>query len=429
MICVVMLLSAAVSAEESTKISGPPVLTLDDCLKQGLQNNNQILLADSNIKMNQKQVQQAFGNYLPTVSYSIYNYNPSYSANEYGSTKSDYYTRDLSINQTLFSGGNITYNYKNTKLNLKMALSDKRKTQQELIFQIKSAFYDLWLKQQNLLTAIASEDNMGQHYQLVLKMYNRGSANKLELYQAQGQWEEQKVTTMTAQNEVSQSRLTLATLIGIDKFKEFAAGYDLNQFNSVDVEGSIQDLVEQAYQERPEMDKARLNVQISDNSIKSQQAKYYPTVMLSYCYDDSSHQLTNRADSYTWYLRLSLSGTVFDGLSAQSGVAAAKQNLISAQYQLKLQQDQIFADVAQALQSLKQSRELIQSTRMNVEFMKERVRLTGLQYNNGKANTTDFIDAQTALDKALNSYYSQVINYLSAVAKLDYVMGKDIDNP
>jgi outer membrane protein TolC len=103
--------------------------------------------------------------------------------------------------------------------------------------------------------------------------------------------------------------------------------------------------------------------------------------------------------------------------------------MISAQYQLKLQQDQIFADVAQAWQSLQQSRELIQSTRMNVEFMKERVRLTELQYERGNANTTDFIDAQTALDKALNDYYSQVMSYLTAVAKLDYAMGKDINIP
>jgi outer membrane protein TolC len=62
---------------------------------------------------------------------------------------------------------------------------------------------------------------------------------------------------------------------------------------------------------------------------------------------------------------------------------------------------------------------------MNVDFMKERVHLTELQYNNGKATTSDFIDAQSALDKAYNDYYGQIMSYLTALATLDYSIGKD----
>jgi outer membrane protein len=426
-----MFLPAAFAAENINP-SGTPELTLDKCLKLGLQNNNQIFLADSNILMNQKLVQQAFSGYLPTVSYRISDYRPYYpitsgydgNSNPIN-TQKNYYDKNLSVTQILFNGGQTTYQYRNADLNLKMAISDKRKTGQDLVYQIKTAFYDLWLKQQNLLTALASQDNMGQHYQLVLKMYDRGIANKLELYQAQGQWEEQKVAAVTTKNEVSQSRLTLATLIGIDKFKEFAAGYDLHKFSPAGPDGTIQDLIEQAYQTRPEMEKLRLNVQLCQNYIKSQQIKYYPTIGLTCSYDDQSDQLTNHSYSYSWYLMGSVSGTVFDGFSTRSAVAAAKQNLISAQYQLKLQQNQIFTDVAKALQSLQQSRELIQFTGENVEIARERLRLTELQYENAKADTTDFIDAQTALDTALNNYYSQVMNYLKAAAKLDNAMGKD----
>jgi outer membrane protein TolC len=422
----VILIPMAVYAADDNSSKDTKIFSLDNCLKLGFQNNTQLLLAKSNIQMYQKEVQRAFGSYLPSLTYQFDNYTLS-DTNPYTYPTNPYnvYDGQVSVSQPLYTGGKISFGYKNAKLNLQSAFEDKRKAEQELVYQIKEAFYDMWLKQQNLVTADISQNTMGKHYQLVNRMYQVGNANKLELYQAQGQWEEQKVAAITARNQVDQARLTLATLIGVNKFLEFSVEYDLTKFNFNDVNKNlIQVTAQQAFEDRPESRKVKINIEIAENNIKIAEANLSPTIGLSGNYKTQSQDLTANGEK-SWGLTLSFSGTVFDGFSAQAGIGSAKQSLISAQLQEKLQQDQIFTDVAQSLQSLKQSRDLIHSTQMNVDFMKERVHLTELQYNNGKATTSDFIDAQSALDKAYNDYYGQIMSYLTALATLDYSIGKD----
>jgi DNA-binding MarR family transcriptional regulator len=51
---------------------------------------------------------------------------------------------------------------------LEIAREDERQTKIQLVFDIKTAFYDLWLKDQQLAVAQSSYDNLGQHYRTVL---------------------------------------------------------------------------------------------------------------------------------------------------------------------------------------------------------------------------------------------------------------------
>lgn len=418
---VAMLISAYAFAAEESKPTEPITLSLDDCLKMGFKNNTQLLLAKNNIEIYKKEVQRVFSGFLPTISYNISDYNTetSYPNNplsyEYG-----YLEKEVTLSQMLYNGGVTYLNYANAKKNLTTAMEDKRRTEQNLTYQIKAAFYDLWLKQQNLSTALESEKNMEKHYQLVDLMYKAGKSNKLELYQARGQWEEQKVATESAKNEMAQARLALATLINTDRFMEFEAQYDLSQFKPLDVnKDSVKTVTEEAYQDRPEMHKVKIAIEVAENNYKIQKAKVLPTLGLTYDYaSDSGDQ-----EQKKWSLVFSLSGTLFDGFNYQAGLGVAKQQLESARLQENIQRDQILTEVTQSLQSLKQSYDLIKSTNLNVGFMKERVYLTRLQYDNGKADTTEVIDAQSALDKALNGYYGQVMSYLTAQARLDYVLG------
>lgn len=415
----------AFAAEESKPMESI-ALSLDECLQMGFQNNNQLLLTINNVEIYKKEVQRAYSGFLPTISYNITGYLPSYYDDGYNSIENDYFTKGITLSQMLFNGGVTYLNYANAKLNLTTALEDKRKTEQNLTYQIKAAFYDLWLKQQNLSTAVESEKDMEKHYQLVDRMYKAGSSNKLELYQARGRWEEQKVATESAKNEMAQAKLALATLINIDRYQEFKTQYDLLQFKPLDVNpDSVKTVVEEAYRDRPEMHKAKLAIEVAENNVKLQKAKVLPSLGLNYDYSLESEKLSATEGTKKWYLVFSLSGTLFDGFNYQAGMGVAKQQLESAQLQENIQRDQILTEVTQSLQSLKQSYDLIKSTSLNVSFMKERVYLTRLQYENGKADTTEVIDAQSALDKALNSYYGQVMSYLTAKARLDFVLGID----
>lgn len=409
-------------------------LSLDECLKLGFQNHVTIIVADHRVAIAEKVVREKYGSYLPSVNYNIYRtklkseqtyFNPYLNEDQIQTSESDTYTEGISLTQYLYTGGLIKADYQIALLNLESAMEDKRRAEQELAYNIKSAFYDLWLKQQTYGTALTFQENMAKHYQVINRMYQVGRCNKLELSQARILWEEQKVSSLTAGNKMAEARLTLAALIGIDKFQEFEAELDISKIDlSEEYEGDPRAVAEEAYIKRPDLRRMKQSVAIAEYQIIQARAGLLPKVSLAYNYQlDGEEFLAD--DSKRWTLTLNLSGMAFDGFATKNRIEAARENLKLLQHQELSQRDQVMVEVIQTIRSLKETKYLIDTNRLNIDLASENVNLTGIQFNNGKATTNDFKDAQMSLLQALDGYHGQVINYLIQQARFDYVTGND----
>ena len=403
-------------------------LPLDECLKLGFQNHSKIIAAEHRVVIAEKGVREKYGSYLPSVNYLIERTKSSIKQPYYGVTvtsESDTYTEGISVTQYLYAGGAIKADYQIALLNLESALEGKRRAEQELAYNIKFAFFDLWLKQQNYQTALASLENKAKHYQLINRMYLIGSCNKLDLSQARVLWEEQKVATQSAKNRMSEAGLTLAALIGIDKFQSIGAELDLSKIDFSDKpEDDPQAIAKAAYLERPDLRQVKQSVAIAECQIKKAKAVLLPRVSLSGNYQLEDEQLL-LDDTKRWSLTINLSGMAFDGFATRNRIEAAQENLKLIQSQEAAARDQVTVEVIQTLRSLKVTKELVNTNYLNIDLAKENVYLTEIQFNNGKATTNDFKNAQISLIQALDGYYGQVINYLIQQAKMDYVTGKD----
>jgi len=83
--------------------------------------------------------------------------------------------------------------------------------------------------------------------------------------------------------------------------------------------------------------------------------------------------------------------------------------------------------VDQVLKKLEENREVILANQANITLAEEALKLTEIRFQSGMATTMDVIDAQLALDQALNGYYGGVYAYLTTLAQLDLAIGKDFD--
>lgn len=404
-------------------------LSLAECLKLGFQNHVTIIVADHRIAIAEKGVREKYGSYLPAVNYNIYRKKSSSEQLYYGvpvTSESDTYTEGVSVTQYLYAGGAIKSGYQIALLNLELAVEDKRRAEQELAYNIKSDFYDLWLKQQSYRTALTFQENMAKHYQLINQMYQLGRCNKLDLSQARILWEEQKVSTLTAGNKMAEARLTLAALIGIDKFQEFEPELDISEIDlSEEYEADPRAIAGEAYIQRPDLRRMKQSVAIAEYQIVQAKAGLLPKVSLSYDYQLSDEELFGD-NTKQWSLSLNLSGMAFDGFATKNRIEAARENLKLLQHQEVSQRDQVMVEVIQTIRSLKETKYLIDTNRLNIDLARENVNLTGIQFNNGKATTNDFKDAQMSLLQALDGYHGQVINYLIQQARFDYVTGADL---
>ncbi|MGE5606030.1 MAG: TolC family protein, partial [Bacteroidota bacterium] len=393
-------------------------LTLDECLQLGYKSHASMIAAEHRITIAQKSVQEKLGSYFPSLNYSISRaeqgieqpvFNPYINQYQTQTSESDTYTEGISLTQYLYAGGAIKSGYQIALLNLESAMEDKRRAEQELAYNIKSAFYDLWLKQQNYRTALAFQENMAKHYQIINRMYQLGRSNKLDLSQARVLWEEQKVAALTAGNQVAEARLTLAALIGIDKFQEFEVELDIEKLDlSEGYEADPRAIAEEAYVKRPDLRRMKQAIAIAEYQVVQAKAGLLPKVTLSYDYQLNDEELFGD-NTKQWSLKLNLSGMAFDGFATKNRIAAARENLKLLQHQETTQRDQAMVEIIQTLRNLKETKHLIDVNRLNIDLASENVNLTEIQFNNGKATTSDFKDAQMSLLQAYDGYHGQVI--------------------
>ena len=413
-------------------------LTLDECLELGFKSHASIIAAEHRINIAQKSVREKYGSFFPSVNYNISRtkqtleqtgFNPYLNQYQTQTSKSDTYTEGISLTQYLYAGGRIKADYQIALLNLESAMEDKRRAEQELAYNIKSAFYDLWLKQQSYRTALTFQENMAKHYQVINRMYQSGRCNKLDLSQARVLWEEQKVSALTAGNKVAEARLTLAALIGIDKFQEFEVELDIAKLDlAEESEADPGTIAEEAYLKRPDLRRMKQAIAIAEYQVVQAKAGLLPQVSLSYNYQLDGKDKFFADDSKRWALTFNFSGLAFDGFATKNRIAAAQENLKLLQHQEDTQRDQVMVEVIQTIRNLKETKYLIDTNRLNIDLARENVNLTELQFNIGKATTSDFKDAQMSLLQALDSYHGQVINYLIQQARFDYVTGTDLSD-
>jgi outer membrane protein TolC len=126
-------------------------------------------------------------------------------------------------------------------------------------------------------------------------------------------------------------------------------------------------------------------------------------------------------------LSLGLSSVVFDGWVIPARVMQANENLKIAQIKETTIKDQIRLETAQALQSLEESLKTTRANQANLQLSQESLKQIQVRFSAGMATTNDITDAQVALEQTLNGYYQGISSYLTGLAKLDLITGKDVD--
>jgi outer membrane protein len=85
----------------------------------------------------------------------------------------------------------------------------------------------------------------------------------------------------------------------------------------------------------------------------------------------------------------------------------------------------ISLEVTVAHRGLRSAEARVELARPAVEQSRETLRLVRERFRNGTATPTDVVDAETARTRSEQRYASASIEYLSALARLTYVMGDD----
>jgi outer membrane protein len=391
--------------------------SLEACLQLAYQNSEALKTATLKFEKAQYGVKQAESGCLPSLTYNLYDQQSDTASMEGNGAA-------LTLSQNLYTGGKLQAGVNQAKLGLANAQENERQVKQKITYDVKAAFYQLWLATEKLKVAQAAYDNMEKHFRNVEKKYQEGAVSHFDLMQAEVNWKKLKPEVISAQNALVLSRLNLGVLIGVKSETAFAITADgLGRTTPEKTALTLNEGLETAYRDRPEMRQQQNSLESARLAVAIAKAGYYPAVTAS-----GSYQATGQDWDWdhVWAVKVNLSGMIFDGNATKAKVAAAKVDVKTAESDETQLQDSIRLALESGLQSLEESTETIAVQQANTALMQNALQLTRLKLEEGLATTTDLMDAQLDLDQTLNDYYNGICNYLTARAKLDLILGKDI---
>jgi outer membrane protein len=424
---VLIALPAGVAAEGQKPVFGDTgVLSLDQCLEMGAQNNKELQQYEKKVMIADGAVKEAAAGFWPTVNYQAkreqsdvaqYQVGPGYE-------KTDF-VGGITATLPLYTGRMLENNLKLTRVRLEIAKEERRKAKQQLTCDVKEAYYGVWLAQQLLQVQQASLRNLEHHVVQVQGRYKSEYASRLEVLRAQVQRDTLKPKVINAQNQLALAKLQLATLIGYPQERPYQVQYDADRLQMPDaITGSISLTVAEACQNRSEMRQIQKKAEIDRIVTAMKEASYKPNVALSAGYGMVNKDIF-ADDSYgAWMLTLSVGGKIYDR-SVRAKIEQARDEADLTLIGEGRLRDLIRLETEQSFQNLQSAIENTRAARASIDLARETLRMTQIRMDNGMATTMDIMDAQLALDQALTGYYQGIGSYLIAEAKLDLVTGQD----
>lgn len=401
-------------------ITAGDALTLERCLDLALKRHPSLLAAINTIRVNESRIGQAQSTYLPQVNFqSTYTRNSPYTTNPRLSSSGSYnqYGNNVGLSQTIYDFERTSNSVKIARLNTDSTRQDLENVTTQVIFSVKQSYYGLIQAEKNRQVAEETVKQFEHHLQQARAFYEIGTKPKFDVTKAEVDLGNAKLNLIKADNAVRIARINLNNAMGIPNAPSYSLAGDL-VFQKKDV--IFEDVLKKAYNTRPDLRSLLLKEESAGKSVDLARMAHYPTVTGSanYGYGGNEYPLDKG-----WNVGGALNIPIFSGFMVQNQIAearatqdVAKANVESIKLQIRLEVEQAYSNVREAL-------DRIGNTQLTVRQADENVALANGRYNTGVGNPIEVTDAVVALSNAKTAYIAALTDYKTALASLEKAMG------
>ncbi len=439
LVSLILLASVAVHAQEHC-------WTLDECIAHAYEHNIEIKVQELAAEEKRVLLSESKWNYAPDISASS-----SYSLSTgrvLDPTTYEFVEQQtvggnsisIGANISVFSGLRNMYNLKRAKLDLRSSLLSVEKTRNDVRLNV-TAYY---------LEVLCAEETIRDAEQVVaeLKVQEEKTAKKVEahkvttadLLQIQAQLADAENDVLTARNSYDIARLNLCQLLEIDDYTLFrTAAPDVSELarnGMADDPAAILD----AAQSLPEVESARVGIDLAYRNLQIARAAYYPSLSLSVgygsSYSDARQKMfqnangTYRYEAYPFfeqykdnassYVSLSLNIPIFGKLTTRKNVQRQKLAVRQAEYILQTVEKQVAKEVTQALIDARTAWQQYLSSQKFVQSANEALRQITRKYELGVATVVDYNTALNTQTKAQIQLLQTKYEYIFKTKILQY---------
>jgi outer membrane protein len=425
---------------------GVKVMNLTESIELALKQSVLLHAAKEGVKGAEAQQKEAFTGFLPrfSTSYSYTRLNEDPFVNSPGSSLTlpapigmvtippstyqagtkDNYNWMVEARQPLFAGGGILANYEASRLGTDIARFDEAAAVQDLVQEVKIAYFNILKADRILSVAGQSLDRLTAHRDTAQAFYDVGVIPKNDLLYAEVELANGRQFLVRAENGVEMAKSKFNTVLR----REINAPVEIEDIlNDRPFEKTLDPCIVAALENRPEIRSYALRLEQAKRLVNLARSEYYPNVGLVGNYarygDTPGVAGSPYKDQENWYVMAMANWNFWEWGKTKNRVDAGLSRENQASDILANIRDQITLEVKSAYLLLREAEKQVLVSKKAIEQAEENFRINTERYREQMGTSTDVIDAQTLLTRAKSDYFNALGDFSISQARLERAMG------
>ena len=447
----------------SQEKAASPSLTLEDCIQLALKNRPELEMATLDILNSKHQIDEATSYYYPRLNvnsgYTRFNRPESFSFNEtidVSSLVSDEFNRflqgigleplpqaipqafdievgktnwywvSLDLTQPIYTFGRIKEGVNQARIGHSIAVNQKEKKREEIVFEVKKVYYQLMLAKEIQQLVKEAEARASVVAKMVKIAYETSIPEKedegttrIDYLKAENFYSEMKAKLSEASKNVKLAELALKMTIGI--ITEEPLGLSDVSLKSMPMtsvsQGEVKGKVREGNIDLKNLD---LGLQLFNSKRRAAKAEYLPKISLlsQYLGPEDRYETPN-----VWYLGVGISMPLFDGFLTKAKVGQAEAQFRKANTQKILLESALSIQVDHLHATLMELRERVNIFQGAIKDAQERAQLAADGYAAGITEYDELLLAQRTELEMRSAYLQILYLYQTTRSEIEFISG------
>ena len=406
--------------------SGEAKLSLQQCIAIALGGNLELagkVVALEGIKATET---ATFRKMLPTISLSGSRSDILSNSNSTsGGSLAESYSTTVTLAQPIYRGNSLWGGWKKAELASQQAQMDVSRQAQQLVSDVKSAFYGVLEKERLLQAASEALERLKIHEKNARAYFNVGRYWQNEVLQAQVEVARGEQEVIAARNDLLLAKSTINRLMRRPLDHPIVAD-GLLEWRAMD-EWSLENAYQQARVAREDLKKSYLDLESSKLNEQTVGSTRMPQVDFNTAYNVTASQLDHRDSETTTTATISMTWKAWNWGQTDKEVVAAKATSRQKQLSYDDKVQGVLLEVREAFLNAQEASQKVKVLEKALEQAEENLKVNEIRYQQQLGSATEVLEAMDLRSSTRNSHISSLSSYLTALAKLDLAVGKRVE--
>ena len=337
------------------------------------------------------------------------------------------YSWGIEVTQPIFQGFRLLSTYQKAALQADSDKASLRKAELDMTEQVQTAFLEYLKAGENTRSMRDSLTRLREQLRIAQAYFEVGLSPRLDVLQAEVDVSEAERLLIEAENTQATTLARLNTLLGFDAT---AVNTYTGTLKEVGFRYTLEQCLELAYRQRPDLYVAQKAVEIARKSQKEVQSDYYPQIEGYYSMTQSGNtpgmQRSGENGSHVtnWEVGAQATWNVFEWGTTYYADKQAGWQVTKMRYEQENLKLEVGYDIKSKYLAVQEARKRIAVAQNSVAQATEAYNVALARYHEHVGTNFDVLAASANLTSAQSSLTGAKADYLTALSQIYVAMGE-----